>query len=114
MVEHERVAAIILAGGYSSRMGDFKPLLKLGPYCAIEHAVRCFLQAGVCDVRVVAGYRAEEVAEVARTLGVTVIYPNFDLGMYSLRTGRCQSLEDDVEAFFILPVDYPLVDPAYH
>ncbi|HPZ43716.1 MAG TPA: NTP transferase domain-containing protein [Bacillota bacterium] len=113
MVEHERVAAIILAGGYSSRMGDFKPLLKLGPYCAIEHAVRCFLQAGVCDVRVVAGYRAEEVAEVARTLGVTVICnPNFDLGMYSSVQAGVKSLEDDVEAFFILPVDYPLVDPA--
>lgn len=29
-------ATIILAAGYSSRMGDFKPLLKFGEYTTVE------------------------------------------------------------------------------
>lgn len=113
MDKHEITAAIILAGGYSSRMKDFKPLLKLGTHRVIEHAVRCFLHAGVCDVRVVVGFRAEKVAEAVRTLGVAVVCnPDFDLGMYSSVQAGLKSLEPGVQAFFILPVDHPLIDPA--
>lgn len=101
MVKPKYTTAIILAAGYSSRMGDFKSLLKLGPYRAIKHAVRCFLLAGVFDVRVVTGFRAEEVVETVKPLRVTVIYnPDFDKGMYSSVQAGLRSLELDVQAFF--------------
>jgi len=57
----KRIAAIILAAGFSSRMGEFKPLLPLGEMTIIERAVRLFEQAGTEDIRVVVGYRANDL-----------------------------------------------------
>lgn len=108
--KHENISAIILAAGYSSRMGDYKPLMRLGPYRAVEHAVRCFLQAGVCDIRVVVGFRAEELIEVVESLGARAVFnPNFEQGMYSSVQAGVRTLEQDVQAFFVLPVDQPLI-----
>jgi len=91
-------------------MGEFKPLLKLGSCTALEHAVRCFFRAGVRDVRVVAGYRAETVAEAVKLLGVRVVINQyFDKGMYSSVQAGVRTLEPEVRAFFLLPADYPLV-----
>jgi CTP:molybdopterin cytidylyltransferase MocA len=36
-----KIAATILAAGYSSPMGAFKPLLRLGEYTAVEFEGRC-------------------------------------------------------------------------
>jgi len=106
----EGIAAIILAAGYSSRMGEFKPLLKLGRFTAIEHAVRCFLKAGIQDVRVVAGYRAEAIIEAVKPMGGRVVLnPCFDEGMYSSVQAGVGTLEPEVRAFFMLPADHPLV-----
>ncbi|HUW66123.1 MAG TPA: NTP transferase domain-containing protein [Spirochaetia bacterium] len=106
------MTALILAAGYSSRMGKFKPLLKLGPLTAAAHAVRCFQRAGIQDVRVVAGYRAAEVASAVEPLGARVVFnPRFDQGMFSSVQAGVGSLEPGVGAFFLLPVDHPLVRP---
>ena len=104
------VTAIILAGGYSSRMGAFKPLLKLGSITAAEHAVRSFKQAGIQDVRMVVGYRADEIANAVGKLGVRVVFnPAYDKGMFSSVQTGAGSLEPGIQAFYLLPVDYPLV-----
>lgn len=109
MTRPEEIAAIILAAGYSSRMGKFKPLLKLGRYTAIEHAVRCFFRAGVYDVRIVTGHRAEDIEEAVRPMGVRTIYnARHDEGMYSSVQAGVRSLEG-VRSFFLLPADHPLV-----
>jgi len=52
---------IILVAGLSSRMGDFKPLLKLDGKTMIEHSVDSMLHSGVNQVIVVLGYRGEEI-----------------------------------------------------
>jgi CTP:molybdopterin cytidylyltransferase MocA len=94
-------------------MGDFKPFLKLGHRQAIEHVVRCFLRAGVFDVRVVVGFRAKEIVEAVKPLGVTVVCnPAFDKGMYSSVQAGLRTLEPGVQAFFVLPVDHPLISPV--
>lgn len=112
MSKKNNITAIVLAAGYSSRMGDFKPLLQLGHYRAIEHAVRCFQQAGVSDIRVVAGFRAGEVAEAVKPLGVRVVVNrDFAHGMYTSVQAGVRTLEPGVRAFFMLPVDVPLVTP---
>jgi molybdenum cofactor cytidylyltransferase len=108
---NENIAAIILAAGYSSRMGDFKPLLQLGDYKAIEHAVRCFQQAGIGDVQVVTGYRAAEVAAVVKPMGAGVVCnPDFDQGMFTSIQAGVRELAPGTQAFFLLPVDIPLVN----
>jgi putative nucleotidyltransferase with HDIG domain len=113
MIDTDSIAAIVLAAGYSARMGDFKPLLKLGGFTAIEHSVRCFLKAGIGDVRVVTGYRASEVAEAVKSLDVSLVYnPSFAGGMYSSVQAGIRSLGPRVRAFFILPADHPLIKTA--
>jgi molybdenum cofactor cytidylyltransferase len=58
MKEDERIVALILAAGFSSRMETFKPLLPVGGASLIERTIARFLQAGFRDVRVVVGHRA--------------------------------------------------------
>lgn len=109
----ENISAIVLAAGYSSRMGQFKSLLKLGDFTALEHSVRCFLKAGVGDVRVVTGYRADDVAAAVKSLEVKLVHnPAYADGMYSSVQAGVRTLEPDVSAFFVLPVDCPLVKAA--
>jgi len=107
-----RLAAAILAGGYSSRMGEFKPLMQLGDRTVLGHCAEVFRQAGVGRILVVTGYRAPEVEDEAARLGLSVIHnPNYDLGMFaSVQAAACQMA--DVDGVFVLPVDIPLVRPA--
>lgn len=113
MIVIDSIAAIVLAAGYSSRMEDFKPLLKLGSFTAIEHSVRCFLKAGIGNVRVVTGHRASEVAEAVKSWDVRLVYnPSFNNGMYSSVQAGVRALEPTVRAFFILPADHPLIKAA--
>ncbi len=108
----ERVAAIVLAAGRSSRMGAFKPLLEIDGRTLLERAISTFTAAGVEDVVVVAGHRRDDVAAVAAGAGAQVLTnPEYDRGMYSsLRVGAL-GLHSGVTRFFLLPADVPLVRP---
>ncbi|TAL39301.1 MAG: nucleotidyltransferase family protein [Spirochaetes bacterium] len=110
----DHVAAIVLAAGYSSRMGGaFKPLLKLGDYTVVERAVMAHLDAGIRDVRVVTGYRADEVAAAVKHLDIgVVVNRNFEKGMFSSIQAGVATLASTVQAFFIMPVDIPFIEPA--
>jgi molybdenum cofactor cytidylyltransferase len=108
----DRLAALILAAGYSSRMGDFKPLLPLGRSLVIERAVNSFLQAGVQDVRVVVGHNAAALEPTLGRLGARAIFnANYEAGMFSSVVAGVRSLEAGTAGFFVLPVDTPLVKP---
>lgn len=110
MTSVDHIAAIILAAGYSSRMGEFKPLLKLGSEAAVERSVRLFQDAGVHDVRVVVGHRADELVPFLERLGIAWIRNDqFEQGMFSSVQTGVRSLDRLTEAFFMLPVDIPLV-----
>ena len=108
----ERLAAIVLAAGRSSRMGDLKPLLQAEGKPLLAWAIRAFKQAGVTDVTVVVGHRRDDVAAVASAEGAEVLTnAEPDAGMYSsLRVGVL-GLDDAVTRFFVLPADVPLVRP---
>ena len=60
------IAAIVLAAGYSERMGRFKPLLPLGAWRTIERVATMFLAAGIRDIIVVTGHRAAEISQASR------------------------------------------------
>ena len=91
-------------------MGTSKPLLPLGTVTVIERVVAAVARAGVSDIVVVTGHGADTVASVLAGLPVRQAHnAGYDSGMFSsVRTGA-RALQEDVEAFFILPVDYPLV-----
>ncbi|MBM7855073.1 putative nucleotidyltransferase with HDIG domain [Desulfohalotomaculum tongense] len=105
-----KIAALVVAGGYSSRMGLFKPLLPLGAGRVIEKPVHTFRQAGIEDVRVVVGHNAAMLIPVLQSLEVEIIYNHrYADGMFSSVLAGVKSLETGVEAFFLLPADIPLV-----
>ena len=108
----ERLAAIVLAAGRSSRMGDLKPLLEVEGRTLLEWAVGAFAGASVDDVIVVTGHQGDEVAAVAARVGaVAVANPGFDDGMFSSVRAGVEALDPGVERFFLLPADVPLVRP---
>ncbi|HYA43322.1 MAG TPA: histidine phosphatase family protein [Syntrophobacteraceae bacterium] len=109
----QKIAALIPAAGYSSRLGDFKPLLPVGRSTVIEEAVGRFRLAGIEDVRVVIGHRAAEISPVLDRLGVRRIFnPDYARGMLSSVLAGLKSLEPVIDAFFLLPADIALVKPA--
>lgn len=104
--------AFVLAAGFSTRMGEFKPLMRIQGRTLVDWAVTTFLQAGVEHIAVVTGHRGDELdAEISR-LGATRIHnPRPSQGMFS--SVRCAvDAADGLAGFFLLPVDIPLVRPA--
>jgi len=112
MAVTSRIVALILAAGSSSRMSTFKPLAPLRTSTFIEEAVTLFRKAGISDVRVVVGYRAHELTPMLERLNVRwVLNAEYERGMFSSVVAGIGRFEPDVEAFFLLPTDIPLVNP---
>jgi len=107
------MSAIIPAAGMSSRMSALKPLMSMGETTVIEQVVRMFRSAGIEDICVVTGFRAEDVSSVLTPLNVrNVVNESWASGMFSSIKAGIDSLETDRDAFFILPTDIPLVRPG--
>jgi putative nucleotidyltransferase with HDIG domain len=107
-----RIAAIVLAAGYSSRMTEFKPLLSLAGSTALERCIGLFRAAGVAEVIAVLGNRAEESQPLAERAGARCVRnPCFEQGMFSSISAGSRALPGWVEAAFVLPTDIPLVRP---
>ncbi|MDR0477767.1 MAG: nucleotidyltransferase family protein [Desulfobulbaceae bacterium] len=105
------ISAIIVAAGFSSRMGELKGLLSLGGRTMLEHCVTLFHDCGIEDVVVVTGHRAGEVGAVAEAAGARAVFnPGHANGsMYgSIRSGVGE-LTAHCPGFFLLPVDMPLL-----
>jgi len=107
------VTAIVLAAGFSERMGDFKPLMMLGGLTVLERVIRLFQSIGVSRIHVVTGHRAAELTPlIDRWGGRSVVNARYREGMYASVAAGVSSLEESVASFFVLPVDIPLVRPA--
>jgi putative nucleotidyltransferase with HDIG domain len=105
-----KIAAIVLAAGYSSRMGEFKPLLPLGDTTVLERVVALFKDAGIEDVRVVVGHRSPDLLPLLERLHAhPLLNDRYQDGMFSSVVTGVRGLEPDTDAFFLLPVDIPLV-----
>lgn len=114
-VEGEKMEAIILAAGYSSRANAFKMTLPLGEMSVLEHTISKF-EGTCCKVIVVAGFQEEliqeEMAKIihknAYSFQIKYIYnENFNKGMFSSIQKGCNEVNNST--FFITPGDCPLV-----
>jgi len=104
------IAAIIVSGGYTSRMGSFKPFLRFGEKSAIETLIDTYKSSGINNIIVVTGYKGDEVTEKLRGSGAKCIHnENYADGMFSSVIKGIGALDTDVSAFFMHPVDIPLV-----
>jgi molybdenum cofactor cytidylyltransferase len=110
MAPRRDLAAIVLAAGYSSRMGSFKPLLPFGSLTIIERVTSILREAGVDTIRVVVGWNAHLVIPVLEHCGVAwVTNERFEDGMYSSIQAGVRGLPPTADAFFLMPGDMPLV-----
>lgn len=106
----EGLAAIVLAAGYSSRMGEFKPLLPLDSATAFERCIGMFRDAGVTEVIAVLGHRADELRSLAERCGAhAVSNPQFEQGMFTSFVAGSRALPSWASGAFVLPADIPLV-----
>ncbi|PID72768.1 MAG: metal-dependent phosphohydrolase [Desulfobulbus propionicus] len=104
------ISAVILAAGFSSRMGKLKPLLPFGQATVLEHCIQLFQQCGIKDVVVVVGHRHAETIKVAQRAGARAVHnKKFEKGMYSSIRAGALALDKKSTGFFLLPVDIPLV-----
>ncbi len=109
----ESAAALVLSAGSSERMGGFKPLMSLGEMTVLERVIRLFQSAGVGRIYVVVGHRAAELIPLIERRGArSVMNARYPEGMFSSVAAGARSLDEGTDAFFVLPVDIPLVRPA--
>jgi molybdenum cofactor cytidylyltransferase len=111
--EARRPAAIILAAGYSSRMGETKPTVSVEGLPMLLRAAQTFVDAGIDYIIVVTGFGAEKVGGLAGAHGMHPVYNGrFSEGMFSSVLAGIGAVPPDFDAAFVLPVDIPFVSPA--
>ena len=105
-----QTAALIVAAGMSSRMGDFKPMLSIGSISIAQRVVATFHQAGIRKIVMVTGYNAVVLERHLFGSGViflrneayetTQMFDSVRIGLDYLR-GKCSRV-------LFTPVDIPL------
>lgn len=108
-----RTGAVVLAAGFSSRMGKCKALLDVGGSAALERILSTLRLSGVKDIVVVSGHYREAVEGEAKRGGARAVFnEHYEKGMLSSIKAGVTALSPNLDAFFLLPVDVPLVKPA--
>lgn len=106
-------AAIILAAGDSSRMGQPKALLDWHGRPLIEHVLDTARQGGCSKLFVVLGKDAEAIRKGAKLDGVTVLVnPEPARGQVSSIQMGMQNLDFSTDCCLVWPVDCPLVEAS--
>jgi len=121
MAQAASICGVILAAGYSTRMGRDKALLPWPPVADGAPAANTFLGAmidllqQVSDlVLVVAGANAANLQSVADAHGAFLVTnPKPERGQFSsIQVGLCEVLNRGRDAAFLAPVDRPPVLPG--
>lgn len=101
------VAAIVLAAGASSRLGQPKALARLEGRTHVERIIAALAEAGVDPIRVVVGADRDRIQPAVPPQATVVHNDGWRLGRTgSLKAGlRTVQLDD---AFIVWPVDHPL------
>lgn len=107
------LSAVIPAAGFSSRMHQYKPLLKLGGKPMIEVVIRLFQRCGILDIIVVTGHNQDLLNPIVQKVGARSVFnPDFKTGMLgSIQKGAGQ-ISSKSRGFFLLPVDIPAIRPV--
>jgi molybdenum cofactor cytidylyltransferase len=106
------LAAVILAAGGSSRMGQPKQLLRFRGTSLLRRAIDTAQAAGAEQVIVVLGHAADRLLpEVEATNATAVINDQWMEGVSTSLRGGLAALGSDAKGVFIYPADMPLVTP---
>ncbi len=120
MAEPGRLAAIVLAAGSSTRLGQPKQLVLYGGETLLRRAARLAFAAGATDVIVVLGAHAEACRAALHGLGVVIVVnADYGQGMGSgLRAGmdalaEAEQVSGVHDALLLLVCDQPFVEPRH-
>jgi len=111
---HSRLAvgAVLLAAGEARRMGGRpKPLLQLGGVPLIRRNLIALSGAGVDEVAVVLGHRADEVELALLDFPVTIVRnPDYERGQMSSMHSGVAALSARLDAIIVAVADQPLLN----
>jgi molybdenum cofactor cytidylyltransferase len=102
----ERIAAILLAAGESTRMGRLKQLLPWAETTLIAWQVDQLREAGADDIVVVLGHQAERVRAAVPGMARAVVNEAYLEGRASSLRHGAEAIRD-ADAILILSVDQP-------
>jgi molybdenum cofactor cytidylyltransferase len=106
------LAAVILAAGGSSRMGQPKQLLKFRGTSLLRRAIETALAVPADQVIVVLGHAADElIPECQATTATVVLNDQWQEGVSTSLRGGLAAVSSDARGVFIYPADMPLVTP---
>jgi molybdenum cofactor cytidylyltransferase len=109
------VAAIILAAGKSTRMGEAKQLLRLGESTVLGQTIENVRRSAVNEIVLVLGASAEAIrrrlpASLLQDLKV-VVNTQYEQGMASSLRAGLSALDPQIDAALIVLADQPFVRP---
>ena len=109
-----QTAAIIVAAGMSSRMGDFKPMLNIGSISIAQRIVANFHQAGVDKIVMITGYNATTLERHLSGNGIIFLRnENYEsTQMFDSAKIGLEYLKDKCDRILFTPVDIPLFTSA--
>lgn len=109
----KRLGAVIPAAGMSSRMGTFKPLLRVGSETMIERVIKRLAAAGARPIVVVTGYKHTVLEEHLAAAAVQCVYnPQYrETQMLDSLLLGLTVLADRCSEVLISPVDVALTEP---
>ena len=110
-----QTAAILLAAGASTRMGQVKQLLNYGGQPLLRHAAETAIAAGCAPVVVVLGAREAEIRPALDGLDVEIVVnEGWAAGMgTSIQTGLRALEGHEVAGAILALADQPMVSPAF-
>ncbi len=104
-----RIGAVIVAAGMSTRMKDFKQLMKIGDMTMAERVVVNFQRAGIKDIVMVTGFQAKILEKSLQHYGITFLRnENYETTQMfdSVKIGF-DFLKDKCDRVLFCPVDVP-------
>jgi molybdenum cofactor cytidylyltransferase len=112
MAEQIKIAAVVLAAGGSTRLGQPKQLLKLGDTPLIQYVLDTVRASSVDDRYVVLGYAADRIREQVSLDGFHEIHnPDYISGQSTSICAAVDAVADDVSAVIFVLGDQPLQVP---
>jgi molybdenum cofactor cytidylyltransferase len=106
------LAAVILAAGGSSRMGQPKQLLKFRGTSLLRRAIETAMAVPTEQVIVVLGHAADQLLpECTATNATVVLNDQWTEGVSTSLRGGLAAVSSEARGVFIYPADMPLVTP---
>ncbi|MBL6932145.1 MAG: molybdopterin-binding/glycosyltransferase family 2 protein [Rhodospirillales bacterium] len=111
----KKIAAIILAAGQSTRMGEVNKLLEeVQGKVMMRHAVDAAMDSNVSSIIVVTGFEADKTQEIVKGLPVTTVYNElFAQGMSTSLKCGISALANDVDGAVVCLADMPDVTASH-